>query len=113
MTGDVIFIRPNLAYTKNQVITFKDQEDRTITHRIIDVNNTKGQTVFTTKGDANPDSDSEEVSGPQIIGKVSLTLPKVGYLIAFAKTRFGSLLFVIVPAVLIIYDEYRDMKKRL
>jgi len=113
MTGDVILIKPGFAYTKQQVITFTDEEDRTITHRIIEIENQAGETVFITKGDANPASDSQRVLLSQIIGQVILVIPKIGYLISFAKTRWGSLLFVIVPAVLIVYDEYRDMKRKL
>ena len=127
MTGDVIFIRPDITYTQNQVITFIDREGRTITHRIVEIkqlgrdrsvdevgdNSAHQPAIFITKGDANPDSDSEEVGISQILGRVVLVLPKIGYLIAFAKTRWGSLLFVIVPAVLIVYDEYRDMKRKL
>lgn len=113
MTGDLIFIRPAIDYVQNQVITFVDDQGRTVTHRIMELKNVKDGMIFVTKGDANPASDREEVRLEQIVGRVTLIIPKIGYIISFGKTRWGSLLFVIVPAVLIIYDEYRQMKQTL
>ncbi|MBU0978242.1 signal peptidase I [Patescibacteria group bacterium] len=113
MTGDLILIRPSLSYTQHQVVTFKDDQDRVVTHRIIESENTEDGFVFVTKGDANPSFDVEKINLNQIVGRVALVIPKLGYLVSFGKTRWGSLFFVIIPAVVIIYDEYRDMKRKL
>jgi len=113
MTGDLIIIRPSLSYVQHQVVTFKDSEDRVVTHRIMDIESTDAGLVFVTKGDANPASDVEKIDLNQIVGRVALVVPKLGYLVSFGKSRWGSLFLVIIPAVVIIYDEYRDMKRNL
>jgi signal peptidase I len=113
MTGDLIIIKPDISYTQHQVVTFNDRRKRVVTHRIVDIKHEDGDFGFVTKGDANPAEDFEEIGINQIIGRVVLTIPKLGYLVSFGKTRWGSLLLVIIPAVLIIYDEYRDMKRHI
>ncbi|KKQ36980.1 MAG: Peptidase S26B, signal peptidase [Candidatus Roizmanbacteria bacterium GW2011_GWA2_37_7] len=53
MTGDVIFAKQLNQYNKNDVVAFKDEGDRVITHRIVKIDESDGQLTFITKGDAN------------------------------------------------------------
>jgi len=106
MTGDIILIRPESQYEFNDVITFRDQKKRVVTHRISEVQEQSGKTVFLTKGDANRSIDIEFVPLENVVGKVQMTIPRIGYLVSFAKTMPGIILFVIVPATIVIYDEF-------
>jgi len=106
MTGDLIIIKKQNSYQKNEVITFKDGAERTVTHRIVEVI-TGDPVLFTTKGDANQTADTEEITQTQIIGKVVQVIPKFGYVVQFIKSPWGFILCILTPAILIIYDEVK------
>lgn len=106
MTGDLIIIKAQDTYQKNEVITFKDTTDRTVTHRIIEVF-PGDTTLFTTKGDANQDADTAEVPQDKVVGKVVQVIPKFGYVVQFIKSPWGFILCILTPGILIMYDEVR------
>jgi len=110
MTGDIIITRPNNKYMVNDVITFKNEENRTVTHRIIESFQKDNLTNFNTKGDANRSEDSDSISINQVIGKVVLVIPKLGFLVAFSKSPPGLILLVLFPAALFILDEIFKIK---
>lgn len=114
MTGDVIVSRKQDGYQKNDVITFYDHTDRVVTHRIIEIKtNENGKDEFLTKGDANQAEDIYTQPVEKVIGKVVLVIPKMGYLVAFSKTKLGMFLLILVPVVLIIYDEILNIAKEI
>ncbi len=61
--------------------------------------------MFTTKGDANNAPDQALTHLADIHGKVLFTIPYLGYVLAFAKTKLGFALLVGVPALAIILEE--------
>jgi len=111
----IVVVKPSEEYRKGEVITVADPVDPeiTVTHRIFDIEETEGEKLFVTKGDANDSPDSEKVGEEQIWGKVVFTLPYLGYPVSFAKTMEGLILLVIIPAVIIIYDELRKIKEEI
>lgn len=111
--GSIVVIKPVREYQKEDVISFTDPGDPkySVTHRIFEVSG--GGTIFVTKGDANDAPDAKAVSKDQVLGKVILTVPLLGYPVAFAKTLLGLILLVIVPATLIIFGEVRVIKNEL
>lgn len=110
--GDVIIIHKNPRYFKTEVITFKDEEQHTVTHRILETTETAFP-VYTTKGDANQAADTAEVPQKNVIGKVVLVVPKIGYAIQFIRTPWGLILTIIVPAILILSDEIKTLYRSL
>lgn len=106
MTGDLILLQKQDRYTQNQVVTFKNENGRTVTHRIMSVS-AKPPFVFSTKGDANQDEDIEEVREEQIIGAVVQVVPKFGYVVKFVKSPWGFIACILIPGVIILYDELR------
>ena len=72
------------------------------------VNNTNGL-HFITKGDANETADLEPVPANNIVGKTVFSLPYAGYVINFAQTTTGYITIFIVPALLIIAFETRNL----
>lgn len=110
MTGDIIIIHPQDSYIKNDTITFHGSEGRIVTHRIYVVTQKNSMTFFSTKGDANRSEDADLITQDQIIGKVSLVIPKLGYLVAFSKSVPGLILLTIFPAALFILDELLKVK---
>ncbi|NCN82646.1 MAG: signal peptidase I [Candidatus Pacebacteria bacterium] len=113
MTGDIILIRPEMQYSLNDVITFRDQKKRVITHRITDVQAQSGKTIFLTKGDANRSIDIEFVPLENVVGKVQFVVPKLGFFVSFAKSTAGIILLVIVPATIIVSDELGSLRSSL
>ncbi len=107
-TGSVVVVKPEKTYAKGDVITFQDptKSKTTITHRIFEASDS----AFLTKGDANKTPDTTEIRKGQILGKEILAVPFIGYVINFAKTQTGLILLVIIPAVIIVYNELLSIK---
>jgi signal peptidase len=114
-TGSLVIIVPQSSYGVGDVITFgKDTvREKPTTHRIQDMRIESGAMIFRTKGDANEDPDGREIRQSDIIGKVFLSVPYLGYIIDFAKQPLGFFLLVIIPAGAIIIDEIRKIVKEI
>jgi signal peptidase len=110
--GDVIIIHTQQSYEKTDVITFKDAQKHTVTHRILDKKQTTPP-LYLTKGDANQAVDTEEVAHSSIIGKVILVIPKIGYLIQFIRTPWGLILTIFVPAIILLSEEIKSLYKSI
>jgi len=110
-TGSVVIVKPVDEYKIGDVITFGpySKTKAPTTHRIFDVKVENGQPVYITKGDANNAPDQRQVAKREIIGKVLLDVPYVGYAVAAAKTPAGFTAIIIIPAAVIIYDEVRKI----
>jgi signal peptidase len=116
--GSLVIVKPANDYKIGDVITFGpySKTKAPTTHRIYDIKVVNGQPVYITKGDANNAPDTREVTKRDILGKVLFSIPYLGYAVAFAKKPLGFALIVIVPAVIIIIDEikniYNEIKKK-
>jgi signal peptidase len=108
--GSVIAIKiinPN-TLQESDIICFQTSPDKPwTTHRIINITD-EG---FITKGDANEEPDTEIVKKENVIGKVVLIIPYIGYLSYFVHTPLGFILLIIIPATLIIIGEVRNIIK--
>lgn len=107
-TGGVVVVKPAESYHVGDVITFgpRSKTKPPTTHRIMEV---KEDGNFLTKGDANEDSDMRTVSRYEVIGKVLFSLPYVGYAVAAAQKPWGFTVIVIIPAVIIIWEELQKI----
>ena len=96
----------------DDVITFRTRLGLT-THRIIDIEQTESGRLFRTKGDSNSSPDVDLVTDARIVAKVAYSLPKVGYLMAFADSTNGMMFLIIGPTVVLIlmWLRERDLKK--
>lgn len=112
MTGDIILIKALSQYNKNDVVTFKEISERIVTHRIIDVQDDSDREIFITKGDANRSIDNDTVKPEQVLGKVMFVVPKIGFLVAFAKSPFGLVVLILIPATLLIVDRVIKMSQK-
>jgi len=111
----IVVVKPAEEYQKGEIVTVADPADPriTVTHRIFDIEETEEEKLFVTKGDANDSPDSERARKEQVLGKVILTVPYLGYPVSFAKTTEGLIILIVIPAVIIIYDELRKIKEEL
>jgi len=109
MTGDVVIITKSKMYFDREFVTFRDGDGRIVTHRILETKKTDSGIKYVTQGDANRSKDREEIHIDQILGKVALIIPKVGYVIAFAKSPPGLILIIGLPALIISIDEIKKI----
>jgi signal peptidase len=113
-TGSIILVKPLQSYATGDIVTRATADPKvTITHRIISKDESTQQAQFETKGDANNSADGEKFSQDKIIGKEFVTIPYFGFVISFAKTQQGIILLIIIPSILIIYDELGKIVKEL
>lgn len=75
---------PASALRLGDIITF-DHYDQTTTHRIVGVEGGPNGTMFSTKGDANQITDPEPLTFPGRVGLVKLSIPGVGYAVAWMQ----------------------------
>lgn len=87
--GDLLIIRKQDSYQKDDIITFEDGGALT-THRIIE----QSLEGFITKGDHNNVQDGKTVSLEQIHGAVVLVLPALGSFFLFLRSPLGILSLV-------------------
>jgi signal peptidase len=115
--GDVVFVEDvdTDAVEVGDVITFEPESgvlashgDR-VTHRVTAVDEREDGVYFQTAGDANDSPDEVMVPAENVVGRVSFSLPLVGWAIVFAGTRLGIALLVVVPATALATLEVRDL----
>jgi signal peptidase I len=103
-TGDVVVSRQvsPLDTHPGDVVSFRDPErgGLLVTHRIRSMRRQGDKVVFVTKGDANNSSERWRVGTGDTIGRSLFRLPALGRGLAFAHTRNGILLFVLIPLAL-------------
>ena len=99
--GSLLLTRPvdvdNLRV--GDVITYRSPGNHTtLTHRIVGMRQQDGEWVFETKGDASLEPDPREVILRGQVSKMSFDIPYLGYVVDFAKSTQGIILFLLVPA---------------
>jgi len=113
--GSIVMVKPVDDYKIGDVISFGEvtRTKAPTTHRIYDIKVTEGRISYITKGDANNAPDQREVSQREIIGKVLIDIPYLGYAVDFAKKPLGFALIILVPAGIIIFDETRKIGREI
>ena len=103
--GDVVVSRQvaPLETHPGDVVSFRDPErgGLLVTHRVRSMRRQGDKVVFVTKGDANNTSERWRVGTGDTIGRALYRLPALGRGLAFAHTRNGILLFVLIPLALL------------
>lgn len=89
--GSLAFERtvPASTVRVGDIVTFNDPyvPGKLVTHRIIRVAKTDHGLAYRTKGDANPARDPWTIALPDKVGKVSFSVPYVGYALVYSRTR--------------------------
>ena len=100
------------------IITFVSPDTRyggiSITHRIIDkyYDESIGNYTYRTKGDNNNVADSALVPNENVLGRVILKIPKLGYLQDLLASKGGLIFVVLIPCLVILsYDIMKIIKK--
>lgn len=90
--GDVILVNKitdasQVKELKNGDVIQFQRDDILITHRIIDVLEVEGQTVYETKGDNNSGKDQRLVEQQEVKGTLAGIIPKIGWPTLWLKTE--------------------------
>ncbi len=99
--GDLVFVRASRAYRAGDVITYQPEGAACTTHRISEVVEEEGETLYVTRGDANERADDRRVRPAEVVGKVVLTLPRLGHAVSFLRSPPGFVLVMSAFAVII------------
>ncbi len=103
--GDVVVVKqvPPIDVRVGDIVTFRDPEDdtRLITHRVRSISASGTLVEFVTKGDANTSVETWSISRDGMIGRVSYHVWHLGYLMFYVRSKYGRLLLVVVPALML------------
>ena len=90
-TGDVSVVRSiaPLDARPGDIVTFRDPDnaERLITHRVRAMHVQGGAVVFRTRGDANNVSEHWRVPATGEIGRLIYRIPKLGWVLAYARSQ--------------------------
>ena len=116
--GDMAFIERGSNPSEvrpGDIITFRSPDDpsRQISHRVVEVVNDGSGLRFQTKGDSNKQTDQQLIPAKDLVGKVRFHLPYLGYIGDWLRGRYGFLLFVGIPGILIITSELRNIAREV
>jgi len=113
-TGSLAFVRETDTdqLVVGDIITYRTRadSDSLTTHRIVEIRR-NGDTRFVTRGDANNVNDPTPIPAENVVGRVTGSVPYVGYLLDFVQTRMGLILLIFVPGLLIILYELGKIMK--
>jgi len=114
-TGALVLVQAQGEYAVNDVVTYRDAAASGIptTHRIIEQGLQRGELVYTTKGDANEAADPQPLTSDEIIGKVQFDVPYLGYILDFARQPLGFVLLIVLPGLLIVFEEASTLWKEI
>lgn len=107
-TGSLIAVLPKKTNTYNvgDIIAFHSSSG-VITHRIVEV----VDATYRTKGDANTTVDTTLVKPSNVIGSVHSTIPYIGYVMMWLRTKLGFSLLLLLPMSLVILQEVRQIRR--
>lgn len=117
--GSIVVVKPGRSYTIGDIVTyqggFRDRRGRPIpiTHRIVEMRVDRGEPIYLTQGDANNAPDVRELHSRDIIGRVRVAVPYVGYAVNTARTPYGFLALIIIPAAIVMFDQGQTMLREL
>lgn len=109
-TGSIIMVKSRgdmNAFNNNDVITFREENESLVTHRIVEVVQSKDGVLYRTKGDNNDGPDINPVFPDNIVAEYTgFTVPNVGYVVAFFQSNNGALLIIFSGFLLLLYSFY-------
>jgi len=113
-TGSIVIVKPDDDYKIGDVVTFQKRIDKDpTTHRIEEIRIIGGNPQYITKGDANNAVDRGEIQKEDIVGKVLSSIPYLGYITNFIQKPIGFSLIIVLPAIVVVYDEARKIWREI
>ncbi|MGF2618195.1 signal peptidase I [Rossellomorea vietnamensis] len=105
-TGSIIAVKPGgdmSRFEKGDVITFQQEKDMLVTHRVTEVIKSGDNIMYKTKGDNNNAEDMNPVLSENVVAEYSgFTIPYLGYFMNFTNSKNGAFL-LLVPGILLLF----------
>lgn len=95
--GTLLIIKECEEYEIDDIISFENDEEKNVTHRIVDRYGSK----YITKGDNNKRADGYKVRKSDVYGKVVFKIPKVGEYISFVNKNKNNIYYILGGLVVI------------
>ena len=118
--GSLVFSYPRNKYKEGNIINYKEKNPKTktysgrvLTHRITDVSEKDRHFVYTAKGDNNEHPDPGEIITADITGAVFLIIPMLGYIDFIVRTVPGFIIFIVIPALILIREARSYIKDNI
>ena len=110
--NDVVVVHKCLPsqLQKDDIITFL-QDERIISHRILEITEDKGTYKFVTKGDNNEIPDPDKIESSQIYGKVLFRIRKIGKVVSYIQNVRGFINIAMFAIIVFILVNLRDKQK--
>src|SRR2546425_7378393 len=111
----VVAVVKSAELKEGDIITYRpaQQPELVVTHRLTHISlDDRGRLQFTTKGDANNAEDQVAVRPEGVLGRVAYSIPKLGYLVDFAKRPEGKVLLIGIPGLLLGLDYLMAARRR-
>ncbi|WP_099158028.1 signal peptidase I SipW [Virgibacillus ndiopensis] len=109
-TGSIIAVKPGgdmTRFKEEDVITFMAEDEKLITHRIVEVVESGDNTLYRTKGDNNNAPDRDPVLSENVVAEYTgFTIPYVGYFVNFSQSKNGAFLLLIPGLLLLCYSGF-------
>lgn len=99
--GSICFVNHNISYDSiviGDIISFRIGEKTQVTHRVVRID----ADGLVTQGDANKTEDTSKVVPNNYTGKTVWSVPKIGYIVKFMKSRTGKILAGTVFLILFV-----------
>ena len=94
------------------IIYFDEEDDISITHRIVSIDGNKKQLVFKTKGDNNQNSDFILVNKDNYEAKYIFRIKGLGNVFLFLKSVYGILFMSTLMVALVLFFVFWKLIKR-
>ena len=97
------------------IITYHSpgEGSKLVSHRVIEVVGQGSTLSFLTKGDANEEPDAYLVPAQSVNGRVVFHVPLAGYFVDFVRSPVGAVLLLVLPGVIVIGTEVRNIWRTL
>lgn len=109
--GDLIITKETDNIQKNDIITFKE-ENQSVTHRVIEIINDNGIKKYKTKGDNNDSQDDALVNVEQIEGVYKLKINKIGKLLLHFRNPVLIIIILIIIYIFYLILMEKDNRKK-
>lgn len=117
--GSVIYVEdvPATDMEVGDVITFipnsSDLGAERVVHRVVQVQENNYTRAFKTKGDSNSAADPGWTPYYRVLGKKTMSVPYLGYLISGAHTLPAVIMLVLIPGIFLVRNEVGKIMETL
>lgn len=97
--GDLIIIKVEKEYNKNDIVSYRNSNHEIITHRIVE----KTKNGYYLKGDNNSKLDEGVVNNKNIEGRLVMTVHKLGLFCLFLQSIYGIIFLIVIVICYVVF----------